>query len=72
MLLNILILQGLVAALLFYVLVGQYQRQPLWNMLAILISGFIPPLNWCLLLVMVGARMWRRSPSMMAAKHELR
>ncbi|MEX1222433.1 MAG: hypothetical protein WEA82_10020 [Idiomarina sp.] len=69
MLLSLLLLQGLVAALLFYVLAGQYQRQPLWNMLAVLISGFVPPLNWCLLLVAVGVRMWRRSPSMVAAKH---
>lgn len=62
MLLSLLIAQGLVAALLFYVLVGQYQRQPLWNMLAVLASGIIPPLNWFVLLVSVGVRMWRRQP----------
>lgn len=65
MVLSLLILQGLMAALLFYVLVGQYQRQPLWNMLAVLLSGMVPPLNWCLLLVAVGMRMWRKSPAMM-------
>ena len=45
MLLSLLLLQGLVAALLFYGLVGQYQSKPLWSLLAVLTAGFIPPLN---------------------------
>lgn len=66
MLVSLLLLQGLMAALLFYILVGQYQRQPLWNMLAVLALGFVPPLNWSLLLVSVAVRMWRKQPRMMS------
>ncbi|AVJ54955.1 hypothetical protein C5610_00775 [Idiomarina sp. OT37-5b] len=62
MLLSLLVLQGLVAALLFYGLVGQYQQKPLWNLLAVLTAGFIPPLNWILLMTAIGVRMWKRSP----------
>lgn len=62
MLLSLMVLQGLVAALLFYTLVGQYQKKPLWNLLAVLTAGFIPPVNWALLVFAIGVRMWRRSP----------
>lgn len=65
---SLFLLQGLVAALLFYVLVGQYQRQPLWNMLAVLLCGLVPPLNWMVLMVAVGMRMWRRSTPMVPIK----
>ncbi|CAB0150686.1 hypothetical protein PSI9734_01129 [Pseudidiomarina piscicola] len=67
--LSLFLLQGLVAALLFYVLVGQYSRQPLWSMLAVLICGMVPPVNWTLLLVAVGYRLWRRPAALMTAKH---
>ncbi|RUO63049.1 hypothetical protein [Pseudidiomarina insulisalsae] len=67
--LSLLLLQGLVAALLFYVLVGQHHRQPLWSMLAVLMCGMIPPVNWMLLLVAVGVRMWRRPAAVMTLKH---
>lgn len=66
--LSLFILQGLVAALLFYVLVSRHHHQPLWNMLAVLACGAIPPLNWVILLVAVGARMWRRSAPLLTAK----
>jgi hypothetical protein len=66
--LSLFLMQGLVAALLFYVLVGQYYRQPLWNMLAVLVCGLLPPLNWAILLVAVGVRMWRRSTPMVPIK----
>lgn len=69
MLLSLLVLQGLVAALLFYVLVGQYQQRPLWNLLAVLTAGFLPPLNWVLLVASIGVRMWRRSPQTSATTH---
>ncbi|RUO76059.1 hypothetical protein CWI81_08045 [Idiomarina seosinensis] len=62
MLLSLLVLQGLVAALLFYGLVGQYQQKPLWNLLAVLTAGFVPPLNWILLMTGIAVRMWKRSP----------
>ncbi|HAS14041.1 MULTISPECIES: hypothetical protein [Idiomarina] len=62
MLLSLMVLQGLVAALLFYTLVGQHQKKPLWNLLAVLTAGFIPPVNWALLVFAIGVRMWRRSP----------
>lgn len=62
MLLSLLVLQGLVAALLFYGLVGQYQERPLWNLLAVLTAGFLPPLNWFMLMAAIGIRMWKRSP----------
>ncbi|MFD2631182.1 hypothetical protein [Idiomarina piscisalsi] len=68
MLLSLMVLQGLVAALLFYVLVGQHQKKPLWNLLAVLTAGFIPPLNWALLVLSIGVRMWRRSPDTIAEK----
>lgn len=67
--LSLLLLQGLVAALLFYVLVGQHYRQPLWSMLAVLMCGMVPPVNWAVLLVAVGARMWRRPAPVMRVKH---
>ncbi|EAQ33181.1 MULTISPECIES: hypothetical protein [Idiomarina] len=70
MLLSLLLLQGLVAALLFYGLVGQYQSKPLWSLLAVLTAGFIPPLNWGLLLAAIGHRMWKRSPAMRQSIHE--
>jgi len=63
MLISLLLAQGLVAALLFYVLVGQYQRQPLWTMLTVLLCGMIPPVNWFLLMVGVGIRLWRKTPT---------
>lgn len=66
--LSLFLLQGLVAALLFYVLVGQYQRQPLWNMLAVLTCGLVPPLNWIILTVAVGVRMWRKPTPMLPIK----
>lgn len=66
--LSLFLMQGLVAALLFYVLVGKYHRQPLWNMLAVLVCGLLPPLNWAILLVAVGVRMWRRSTPMVPIK----
>lgn len=62
MLLSLMVFQGLVAALLFYTLVGQHQKKPLWNLLAVLTAGFVPPLNWALLVFAIGVRMWRRSP----------
>lgn len=65
---SLFLLQGLLAALLFYVLVGQYQRQPLWNMLAVLACGLVPPLNWMILMVTVGMRMWRKSAPMVVVK----
>ncbi|MGQ4276812.1 hypothetical protein ACQ5ES_07180 [Pseudidiomarina sp. E22-M8] len=65
--LSLFLLQGLVAALLFYVLVGQHHRQPLWSMLAVLICGMIPPVNWAVLLVAVGVRMWRRAAPLMSS-----
>ena len=55
-------LMVLLAALLFYTLVGQHQKKPLWNLLAVLTAGFIPPVNWALLVFAIGVRMWRRSP----------
>lgn len=67
MLLSLLVLQGLVAALLFYGLVGQYQQKPLWNLLAVLTAGFIPPLNWIMLMTAIGVRMWKRSPQTSAS-----
>lgn len=67
--LSLLLLQGLVAALLFYVLVGRHYRQPLWSMLAVLMCGMVPPVNWAILLVAVGARMWRRPAPVMRVKH---
>ena len=39
MLLSLMVLQGLVAALLFYTLVGQHQKKPLWNLLAPDVAG---------------------------------
>ncbi|PHR65045.1 hypothetical protein LG272_01185 [Pseudidiomarina marina] len=65
---SLFLLQGLVAALLFYVLVGQYHRQPLWNMLAVLLCGLVPPVNWMVLMVAVGVRMWRKSTPMVPIK----
>ena len=67
--LSLFLLQGLVAALLFYVLVGQHHRQPLWSMLAVLVCGILPPLNWMILVVAVGVRMWRKPAEMMTLKH---
>lgn len=68
MLLSLLVLQGLVAALLFYGLVGQYQQKPLWNLLAVLTAGFVPPLNWIMLMAAIGVRMWKRSPQTSSAR----
>jgi hypothetical protein len=67
---NLFILQGLVAALLFYVLVGRHHHQPLWNMLAVLACGAIPPVNWIVLLLAVGARMWRKATPLVAMKNQ--
>ncbi|PTB82963.1 hypothetical protein C9927_01340 [Pseudidiomarina aestuarii] len=67
--LSLFILQGLVAALLFYVLVGQHHRQPLWNMLAMLVVGMLPPVNWAILLVAVGLRLWRKPVNMVTVKN---
>ncbi|MCK7458810.1 hypothetical protein [Idiomarina aminovorans] len=69
MLLSLMVLQGLVAALLFYTLVGRHQKQPLWNLLAVLTAGFIPPLNWALLVFAIGVRMWRRSSQTKATQN---
>ena len=67
---NLFILQGLLAALLFYVLVGRHHHQPLWNMLAVLACCAIPPVNWIVLLLAVGARMWRKSRPLVAMKNQ--
>ncbi len=64
--LSLFILQGLLAALMFYALVGQHHRQPLWNTLAMLVLGLVPPANWAVLVLTVGIRMWRKpAPAMM-------
>ncbi|RUO81116.1 hypothetical protein CWI84_03120 [Idiomarina tyrosinivorans] len=68
MLLSLLVLQGLVATLIFYVLAGQYQNKPLWNLLAVLFAGLVPPLNWALVMLAIAWRLWRRSPQTIAAK----
>ncbi|RUO78693.1 hypothetical protein [Pseudidiomarina taiwanensis] len=67
--LSLFLFQGLLAALLFYILVGQHQRQPLWNMLTFLVAGMVPPLNWVLLLVCVGLRLWRQPSPAVTAKN---
>ncbi|EKE81454.1 hypothetical protein [Idiomarina xiamenensis] len=61
---SLLILQSLLAALMFYVLAGQYQRQPLWGLLMVLFSGFVPPLNWAIVLIAVGVRLWKRQEAL--------
>jgi hypothetical protein len=52
------------------VLVARHHHQPLWNMLAVLACGAIPPVNWIVLLVAVGARLWRKSAPLVAMKNQ--
>ncbi|MGI0154055.1 hypothetical protein ACQ661_10395 [Pseudidiomarina sp. WS423] len=66
---SLFLLQGLLAALLFYGLVGQHYRQPLWNTLAVLTLGLVPPVNWLVLMLAVGYRLWHKPASAMPIKH---